>query len=762
MMKLIRGLLVLLLIFLNACAPKPGGGGIFPSIFSSPTPLPTPRIGITPAPAVDARTAVTNFLEALKNNDFASMYALLAKDSQASMTQDAFAKKYNDALDAMSVEKLDYEVHTQSINPATALVGFGITYHTALFGDLQREFSANLKNENGQWRIEWNDNLILPELANGDTLKTDYQIPARGNIYDRNGQPIAAQSDAYALGITPGKINPNSEGLLLSELSKICGMPPDAIKALYANAAPDWYVGVCEASADQAKSALDMGLGGLTVTPYNSRFYFDSGIAPQVVGYTQPIQPQQLDQYRRMGYRGDEKVGQSGIEKSMESYLAGRHGGTLYVVDPNGQIVKQIASSNPQAADSVYLTIDENMQYWAQQALTGYNGAIVVLERDTGRVLAMASSPEFDPNAFDGNNFNNNYLIQNILNSNNQPLVNRAAQGQYPLGSVFKIIAMAAALESGLYEPQTTYDCQYDFTELNGVVLHDWTWEFCQNALKAGKQCNTPSTMPSGLITLQQGLMRSCDPYFWHISIDLFNNNRAADITNMAHAFGIGSPTGIDDIAEAVGNITVPTTPLQATNQVIGQGDVQVTPLQVARFVAAVGNGGTLYQPQLVEKIQPADGNPIQSFKPNAQGTLPVRADNLAAIQQSMQWVMSNPLGTAYYAMIGLNIPMGGKTGTAQTSPGLEPDAWFAGYTNDFQNSGKPDIAIAVIMENAGEGADYAAPIFRAMVETYYYGRPQAQPWFGPIGNPYTPTPLGGIPTKTPKPKGGNQPVPTP
>jgi cell division protein FtsI/penicillin-binding protein 2 len=246
-------------------------------------------------------------------------------------------------------------------------------------------------------------------------------------------------------------------------------------------------------------------------------------------------------------------------------------------------------------------------------------------------------------------------------------------------------------------------------------------------------------------------LMRSCDPYFWHISVDLFNNNRAADITSMARAFGLGSPTGINAVAEASGNITVPTTLIQATNQVIGQGDVQVTPIQVARFVAAIGNGGTLYTPQLIQEIQSADGKAVSVFKPEAAGTLPIQPDRLAAIQQAMQWVISDPRGTAYYRLFGLTVPMGGKTGTAQTSGAL-PDAWFVGYTQDQQNSGKPDIAVAVIMENAGEGADYAAPIFRAMVETYYYGTPQAQPWFGPIGNPYTPTPLGGIPTKTPQP----------
>jgi penicillin-binding protein 2 len=755
--------LILLMLMLAACSQTSANGTpqSILILFPTSTSLPTAVAGITHAP--DAQAAMRNFLDGLKNNDYSVMYALLSKESQTAVAKDTFSKKYDDALNTMGSAKLDYEILSQLLNYNSAQVGFRIIYHTSLVGDIQRDMTANFKLEQGQYKLQWDDGLILPELAGGNVLKMDYQIPARGDIYDHTGLPIVSQSDAYALGITPGQMTNKSEGVLVAELSKLCGRNQDSIKAAYANAAPEWYVAICDASADEIQGVLDLNLGGLTATPYSSRFYLDQGIAPQVVGYASLIQKEDLDQYRRLGYRGDEKVGQSGIEKSMEQYLAGKHGGALYVVDPNGTIVTRLAASDPQPADSVYLTIDRNLQIQTQKVLASFHGAAVVLERDTGRVLAMASSPEYDQNLFDSNNFNSSILLGDLVNNPDQPLVNRAAQSAYPLGSAFKPITMAAALESGLYEPQTTYDCQYDFNELQqygGPVLHDWTWEHCQLRLQAGNQCNTSDSTPSGQLTLQEGLMRSCNPYFWHIGLDLFNNNRGGDIASMARAFGLGEPTGIDVIAEAAGNIPIPAQPVDATNEAIGQGDVQVTPLQVARFVAAIGNGGTLYRPQLIEKIQPVSGDAINTFKPIAAGTLPLRADNLAAIQQAMQMVVKNPRGTAYYRLLGLDLPYAGKTGTAQ-SGSSEPHAWFIGYTMNADHSGKPDIAIAVILENAGEGSDWAAPVFRGIIQSYYNGAPQTTPWFGPYDELYTPTAFGGVPTKTPRP-GKGKPTPTP
>jgi penicillin-binding protein 2 len=363
----------------------------------------------------------------------------------------------------------------------------------------------------------------------------------------------------------------------------------------------------------------------------------------------------------------------------------------------------------------------------------------------------MASSPEFDSNMFSTENPNGG--AQYAALSPNSPLLNRATQGQYPLGSVFKIITMSAGMESGLYVPETQFDCQYEWTKLPDQVRHDWTWQHCQDRLAAGKECNTSDSTPSGLLTLPEGLMRSCNPFFWDIGYTLYQNNRADDIAKMARAFGLGQKTGIE-IPEEAGQITDPTDPIEVVNQAIGQGTVQVTPLQVARFVAAIGNGGTLYRPQLVEKIEPVDGGaPVLQFKPEAQGTLPIQPFRLKVIQDAMVSVVENPRGTANFRLRGLSIPVAGKTGTAESGSG-KPHAWFAGYTMAGDSTGLPDIAIAVILENQGEGSDFAAPIFKRMVESYYFGGPQTQLWFeqGILGPTLTPSPIGGVPTKTPKP----------
>ncbi len=735
-MKLWR-IAVLLVFITTSCSTATGTTPSQPA--QSPTqPLPTPVIVTTRVP--DPESAASVFLDSWAAEDYPKMYSLLTPISKDAITLEDFNKKYDDTAINMSLQTIEYSILSSLTNPTSSQVAFRIIYHTVLLGDISRDMTMNLAQEKGYWLVQWEDGLILPELKGGNRLSLDYKIPARGNIYDRSEKAIAAQTDAVALGIIPAYIQPDSEESVITILNRLTGIPAPWIRSLYFGT-ENFYINVGETTGDKYNnySGALAEYSGVDVTPYNTRFYYDGGVAPQTIGYVQLVPAEDLDEFRRRGYLGDEKVGVSGLEKWGEEYLAGKHGGNLYVIDPQGQIVTRMASAEPAASQSIYTTLDKDLQIGAQNALAGLTGAAVVLERDTGRVLAIVSSPGYDPNLFDPNNANFQFL-GNMLSDTQQPLVNRATQGQYPLGSVFKIITMAAGLESKQFTKESTYDCTHEFTELPGITLYDWTYE---------KELN-----PSGMLDLPGALMRSCNPWFWHIGLNLYQVGLTTAVPDMARAFGLGTETGIGQIAEDTGNIPDAYTEGDAVQLAIGQGEMLVTPLQVAHFVAAIGNGGTLYRPQIIEKITPPNGDPTMVFTPEEQGKLPISPENLKIIQEAMYSVVENNRGTAYRTFVGMDIPIYAKTGTAQNNPGEQPHAWFAGYT-DARNPDKPDIAIAVLVEKQGEGSEWAAPIFRRIVELYFTGQiSRRYPWESTYYTTATPTlPVTPTPevTKTPK-----------
>jgi penicillin-binding protein 2 len=731
---------LLMLVFLAGCVGGNGSGG-----GTSTASLPTAQVNVTHVPSADA--ALTAYLDALLVEDYATMYSMLTQASRDAISQDDFAKRYTDDLNAMSAKTVEYNILSMLTDPQNSQVSFHIVYHTSLFGDIQRDFNTTMLLENGNWRLHWDDGLILPELAGGKRLVTTYDTPARGDIYDRNGNAIAAETDAYALGLVAGEVSPDSEGAVFSTLWRLTGVRPEIIRNNYENYAPGNYVPVGEASAAAVDASGIINFSGVQATRYPvppeiSRFY-EPNIAPNAVGYTLFISKEDYNTYRRLGYSGAERIGWEGIEKWGESYLHGRNAATLYVTSAAGNYETALAQVNSEPAASITLTIDSDLQKQAQAAMDGLPGAIVVMDLSSGRVLAMVSSPGFDPNWYDVNNINRQFTDE-------QPTFNRAAQGTYPLGSVFKVITMAAALESGDFTPLSTWDCQYDYTELlpSGPRLYDWTYDRCQTQKQDTGKDTCPSWPPSGLLTLPKGLMRSCDPWFYHIGYTLYNDGKGTAISNMAKSFGLGNGTGIEQIAESKGNIPNPTDGTNATSIAIGQGDVQVSALQVATFMAAIGNGGTLYRPQLVEKVQPVAGDPISIFHAQANGTLPVTTANLKVIQDAMRSVVNDPKGTAYSPFVGFPFPLAAKTGTAESGV-TNPHAWFAGYSLAGLPD-KPDIAVAVLVNNQGEGSVWAAPIFRRVMEIYFNGKPQTiyrwETTFGVVNPDY------GTPQPTPTP----------
>ncbi len=733
-------LLIILLLIISSCSEDstqiPGTATVSPT-------LPAPEKITTSVP--EPTSSAKDFLNSWKSKDYQGMYGLLSKGSKELTTEEQFVDFLRSISGEIALNDLNYTILNSQINPNNAQVEYNINLESAIVGDINRENAMNLIHEDGQWRIIWDVSLILPELAQGDYLKMEYDIPTRANIYDLYGEPLAVQTEATALGIYPDFIDLDEDFGIVVLLARVTGIQASLIEGWIRDALPGSYLPMGEVASEEEPQRLGIlsSYGAVASSTYNTRLYPGNGTGPHIIGYVSPIQEEELDEYRSLGYQGGERIGREGLERWGETILSGKTGGDLYIFNSEDTPIHEIGSAATQPGKEIYTTIDSNLQKGVQEALRSFEGAIVVIERDTGRVLAMASSPSFNPNAYEFENINWNAWISEITNDPNLPQFNRAARGQYPLGSVFKVITMAAALESGVYTPDTIYECGYIFEELFGFPRYDWTYERFQD---------DGVTRPSGTLTLVEGLIRSCNPYFWHIGLDLYNQGLTTAISDMARSFGLGTATGIEVIEEEFGTVPDPQSEVDAINLAIGQGDLLVTPLQVANFMAAIGNGGTLYRPQVIEKIVSPDGQEEKIFKPEEIGTLPLSSENLMAIQEGMIGVVSSeiPPGTAYRQLADLDYPIAGKTGTATSGAGGEPHSWFAGYTF-AENEDRPDIAVAVIVENIGDGSEYAGPVFRRVIETLIYGEPQRlYKWESQLNITRSPTPIF---TDTPTPE---------
>jgi penicillin-binding protein 2 len=702
-------------------------------------------IGIAVTQAPTPESAARAFLDGWQNKDYAKMYALLSSLSRDAMSEAEFVSFYDEVSLNTTSRSLDYQILSVEMTPTDATVGFQVTLHTILMGDIIRQNRMLLKYQQGGWKVAWDSRTALPELENGNKLMIHRDYPARGNIYDRNGLALAAEGEAVEIGIVSGEIT--NEETVVTYVALALKMPREMVRIMIDYNHPDWYIPIGDANKDDIEQYYGMlrTLGGVRLTTTMMRYYFGGGVASHVIGYTQQPSKENLAYYQSLGYAGDERVGASGLEAWGEQYLAGRPGAQLWVTTATGSNLALMAESEPQAAMAIYTTLDRDLQQQMEQTLMGpFTGAAVVLNRNTGEVLAMMSSPGYDSNLFDPSSFNGTYnngaLVQEIIDDARHPLVNRATRGLYPLGSVFKIITMSAGLESGLFTPNSVYnDVNGYFTELEGFTGTDWTIE--------------RDMKPQGKITLEQCLERSCNTCFWHVGLTLYYHD-AWLVPNMAMAFGLGSPTGITGVEEEAGLVPNPGwkhdtqngadwTGGDALNQAIGQGMLEVTPLQVADFVAAVGNGGTLNRPQILLSIRPPIGDAAFTFKPEMRGKLPVSPENLAAVQRAMTAVVNNPKGTARYRFYGISdiVRIAGKTGTAQTTPYDLPHSWFVAYTFS-EKPNKPDIAVAVIVEKIGEGSTYAAPMARRIIEIYFQGRPTSRyQWESEYGFRGTSTP---------------------
>jgi penicillin-binding protein 2 len=658
------------------------------------------------------------------------MYSLLSTQSQALVDSQSFTEKYAEAMQTATITS----IHARPIGSAqegnAAEFAVQVTFETAVVGSFTRDYTIPLVYDSNRWGVVWDEGLILPELAGGNRLHLNHRVPARANIYDSSGLALAYQGTVISLSIIPGEIQ--DEAALLGLLSQVLNEPPEDIRARYADYRPDWLAPIGDISEETMQAyfaQLQPFIGNGLAAPESrlARLYVENGIAPHVVGYMGAIPAEELENYLALGYQPDDHVGLAGLEGWGETYLSGARGGVLTVVDANGLFVTTIQEKEPKQARSIYTTIEREFQTAVEETLAeaittlpGVSaGSVVALDVNTGAVLAMASYPNYNPAVFDRVRAESATQLNAVLNDPGRPLVNRVTQGAYPSGSTFKIVTMAAGLNSGLYNPNSLYTSTGTWSGLGEeLIKRDW---------RQGGH---------GTVTLVQALTVSCNSCFYDVgfNLDAFDTNFFPTI---AKQFGLGQATGIVGVAENAGLIPSPEWKIQtvgegwsrgdAVNMAIGQGFVQVTPLQMGTIIAAIANGGALYQPTLIDRIGAGGGAPEEPWPVHENGKLPLSPENLAAIKEGLWQVANNQnIGTAAFQFVDLPVPLAGKTGTAEDPP-RNSHAWFVGYAPaapytqpDGAAIDTPQIAIVVMIENAGEGSAVAAPIFRRLIEIYY------------------------------------------
>jgi penicillin-binding protein 2 len=529
----------------------------------------------------------------------------------------------------------------------------------------------------------------------------------RGILFDRHGVPLVDNRPAFTLSLLPRELDrePERRRVALGRVSALLGIPYRELEDSVARVSPDSFLPVRVRRGltldDVAKiEEWKIELPGVIVEVEPQRTYPTSCFAAHLLGYVREANEDQLKQGR---YRRGDMVGQTGLERLLDEYLRGRDGGQSIEVDALSRPVRLVQQTEPHPGAQVITTIDRRVQEAAEQALDGLAGAIVVMDPRNGDVLAMASAPAYPIDRFTGTIDRDAWLA--VVRDPSHPMLNRALQTQYAPGSVFKIVVAAAGLQEGTLTPMDRVHCNGQF-HLGGWTFKDW---------KEGGH---------GGVDLHRAIAQSCNIFFYQAGLKV----GGASITKYAKAFGFGSLTGVDLQSEKPGLLPQPKIKRgkqiwqagETVNMSIGQGVLLVTPIQVARFMAAVANGGVLWKPRLIQRVERADQGTVYSDPGQVMGNVELSPVVWAFLKESL-WSVVNAGGTGAGARIpGLDVA--GKTGTAQTIANSkasrgEDHAWFAA----FAPAKAPEVVVVVLVERGGKGGQVAAPIAKKILNAIFF-----------------------------------------
>jgi penicillin-binding protein 2 len=585
------------------------------------------------------------------------------------------------------------------------------------------------------WRLQVVDGQLYTNRSVGNRLRQAVIPPQRGVIYDRNKTLLASNAPVFVVSITPADVpNGRMQEIVIRVANELRVVPQEVQRIIDAHKArKDYnpYTSIPVASnvdrdAMMRISEHSLDMPGVQVAIESTRRYNEGTLIAHIIGYMGAISPDEVDTLQDQGYGPDDHIGAAGVEQAYEKDLRGQPGKRSYEVEATGQEVAELQRQEPQNGNSLVLSLDLDLQRDVMRILqeglrNAPGGAAIVMDPRNGEILAMVSTPSFDANII-GDPARDDELQQLLNDKEKTPMFPRAFAGQYPPGSVFKLVTGSAALQEGVANKETVIDSK-------GVMYVD-------SDQYPGVRQPFNDNAAYGPQTFFQGVANSSNIYFFWLgggysegSTTIFEGLGVDRLAKYARAFGYGSRTGLDISGEQDGTIPDPTWKEFHKNQpwfkgdtynmAIGQGDVLATPLQVANTTNVIANGGTLYQPHLARHELGPEGKVVKDFSaapPSRE--VPVDSANLGLMRAAMEWGFEGPW-LKWFKIPGLRVA--GKTGTAEyqgptdSHGNLPTHGWFTG----FAPADNPEITVTVFVES-GSGTNDASPIGARIIRRYF------------------------------------------
>jgi penicillin-binding protein 2 len=554
------------------------------------------------------------------------------------------------------------------------------------------------------WYLQALEGGRLQEMSDKNRIRIRPVAAPRGILFDRNGLPLVDNRPAFTLSFIPREMD--DRDTVLARVSVLLGIPLAELRTSLERVPADSFrpvrvrrgLSLEEVTRIEERKAE---LPGVIIEVEPQRVYPTTTFAAHLLGYVREVNEEQMKQGR---YRRGDLIGQSGLERLLDEYLRGTDGGERIEVDALGRPIQVMRREEPDPGGQVVTSIDRHIQEAAERAMEGHAGAVVVMDPRNGDVLAMTSSPSFALDQLAGNLDREEW--RRLVSDPKTPLMNRALQSQYAPGSVFKIVVAAAGLQEGSLTPMDRTYCNGQF-HLGAWTFKDW---------KEGGH---------GHVDLRSALVHSCNIFFYQAGLKV----GPEAMVRYARAFGLGAPTGTDLGNEKMGLIPSVEWKRSRTSRAwqagdtvnvsIGQGPVLVTPMQVARMMSAVANGGILWKPRLVQRVQEGNGALAYSTSSKMTGHVELSPVVWNYLRSALIGVV-NDGGTGAAARLP-GVLVAGKTGTAQSiaksdAARGQDHAWFA----SFAPADDPQVVVVVLVERGGKGGQVAAPIARQIYQAIF------------------------------------------